>query len=149
MHILVMLQWVVLVLVLALDLNFSVAVTGSMASGGLKVIMLFHLWMFLFPAFLSLLFFRIEKKGPKNKGSIGFSLIAVLFSIAHISLHLVNDLIPLMKAVEVIAWSAYNCMCFVSLYEILVALSSTFLGRPAEIKESGPPNEKIQTQGLK
>ena len=51
-HILCLFQWASLVLSLAFNLNISVAVTGALADGGLKVILHFHIWMLLFPAVL-------------------------------------------------------------------------------------------------
>lgn len=117
-HFLATFQWASLVVSLAFNLNFSVAVTGAIANGGLKVIMLFHIWMLLFAAVLCLIFYRIRKEGIVEKSIISISMITVLFSTVNIFLHFVNDFVLLMKATEVIAWSLYNIMFSVSVYKI-------------------------------
>jgi hypothetical protein len=141
-HFLSAFQWTLLVLSLAFDLNFSVAVTGAVASGGLKVIMLFHLWMLLLPAALCLVFYRIRKEGKAERYIIGLSMITVFFSIVNISLHFVNDLALLMKATEVIAWSLYNCMFSMSVYKISTTFLLPILRRLVEIEKETLRNDK-------
>ena len=118
-HFLGVFQWASLVLSLAFNLNISVAVTGAMADGGLKVIMLFHIWMFFFSAVLGLIFHRIRKEGVAERSIVGLSVMTVLFSIVNISLHFVNDFVVLMKITEVVTWSLYNIVFSASVYKIL------------------------------
>ncbi len=134
-HFLVAFQWTLLVISLAFNLNFFVTVTGAMANGGLKVIMFFHLWMLFFPAVLCLIFYRIRKEGIAERCIIGLSIIIILFSIADISFHFVNDFTLLMKATEVVAWSLYNSMFFVSMYKISVVFLLPVLRRFVEIEK--------------
>jgi len=121
-HLLAMFQWVFLVISLAFNLDFSVAVTGAVANGGLKVIMLFHLWILFFPFVLSLLFYRIRKEGIAERCITALSIMNVLFSVVNVFLYFTNDLALLMKATEVIAWSLFNCMFSVSMYKISTVL---------------------------
>jgi len=121
-HLLATFQWVFLVISLALNLDFSVAVTGAVANGGLKVIMLFHLWILFFPFVLCLLFYKIRKEGIAERCIIGLSIITILFSVVNVFLYFVNDLALLMKATEVVAWSLFNCMFSVSMYKISIVL---------------------------
>lgn len=121
-HLLAMFQWVFLVISLAFNLDFSVAVTGAVANGGLKVIMLFHLWILFFPFVLFLLFYRIRKEGIAERCTTALSTITILFSVVNVFLYFVNDLALLMKATEVVAWSLFNCMFSVSMYKISIVL---------------------------
>lgn len=147
-HFLVTFQWTLLVISLAFNLNFSVAVTGAVANGGLKVIMFFHLWMLFFPVVLCLIFCRIRKKGTAERCFIGLSMIAILFSIVNVFLHFVNDFALLMKATEVVAWSLYNSMFSVSIYKILEVFLLPVLMKFAEIqKETLHNDKKLWTQG--
>jgi hypothetical protein len=149
-HFLVAFQWILLVISLAFNLNPSVTVTDAVANGGLKVIMLFHLWMLFFPFVLCLMFYRIREKGIAERCIIGLSLITVSFSIVNICLHFVNDFVLLMKATEVVAWSLYNGMFSVSIYKILVVSLSPVLRKLVEIqKETLHNNKKLWTQGQK
>lgn len=141
-HFLATFQWALLVISLAFNLNFSVAVTGAVANGGLKVIMLFHLWMLFFPVVLCLIFYRIKKEGIAERCVIGLSMITILFSIVNISLHFVNDLVLLMKATEVVAWSFYNSMFSVSVYKISVMLLLPILRRSIKIEKETLHNDK-------
>jgi len=149
-HFLVTFQWTLLIISLAFNLNFSVTVTGAVANGGLKVIMLFHLWMLFFPVVLCLIFYRIRKKGMAERCIIGLSMITILFSIVNIFLHFVNDFVLLMKATEVVAWSLYNSMFSVSIYKILVVFLLPVLMRFVEIeKETLHNDKKLWTGGQK
>jgi len=121
-HLLAIFQWVFLVISLAFNLDFSVAVTGAVANGGLKVIMLFHLWMLSFPFVLCLLFYRIRKEGIAERCIIALLIITTFFSAVNIFLYFANDLALLMKATEVVAWSLFNCMFSVSMYKISIVL---------------------------
>jgi len=141
-HFLSTLQWALLVISLAFNRNFSVAVTGAEANGGLKVIMFFHLWMLLFPSALCLMFFRIRKEGMAERFIIDLSIVTILFSTVNISLHFVNDFILLMKATEVIAWSLYNCMFSASLYKISKTFLSPMLRRFEKIERETLRNDK-------
>jgi hypothetical protein len=141
-HLLAAFQWIFLVISLAFNLNFSVAVTGAVANGGLKVITLLPLWMLLFPVALCLLFYRIREEGIVERCIIGLSIITILFSVVNVFLHFVNDLTLLMKATEVIAWSLYNCMFSISMYKISIVFLLPLLRRAAEIQKKTIRNEK-------
>jgi len=147
-HFLATFQWTSLVISLAFNLNISVAVTGAIANGGLKVIMLFHIWMLFFAAVLCLIFYRIRKEGIAERCIIGISMITILFSIVNISLHFVNDFVLLMKATEVIAWSLYNSMFSVSVYKISTVFLLPVLIRYKKIeKETLHNDNKSWAQG--
>lgn len=147
-HFLATFQWASLVVSLAFNLNISVAVTGALANGGLKVIMLFHIWMLLFAAVLCLIFYRIRKEGIAERCIIGISMITVLFSTVNISLHFVNDFVLLMKATEVIAWGLYNSIFSVSVYKISTVFLLPVLIRYKKIeKETVHNDNKSWTQG--
>lgn len=141
-HFLYTFQWTLLVISLAFNLNFSVAVTGAVANGGLKVIMLFHLWMLFFPAVFCLIFYRIRKEGIAERCIIGLSMITILFSIVNISLHFVDDLVLLMKAAEVVAWSLYNSVFSVSVYKISIVFLLPVLRRFVKIEKEILSNDK-------
>jgi len=123
--------WTFLVISVALDLNFSVAVTGAMAYGGFKVIMFFHLMMLFFSVVLCSIFYGIRREGIAEKFSMHLSLLTLFFSSVNISLHFVDELVFLMKATEVVAWSLFNIVFSVSVYKILVVFLLPFLGRQA------------------
>ena len=141
-HFLVMFQWTLLVISIAFNMNFSVAVTGAVANDGLKVIMLFHLWMPFFTIVLCPMFYRIRKEGIAERCIIGLSIITLLFSIVNISLHFVDNLILFMKATEVVAWSLYNSMFSISMYKILVVFLLPPPGRFARIQKETLRNDK-------
>jgi len=146
-HFLATFQWTSLVISLAFNLNISVAVTGAIANGGLKVIMLFHIWMLFFAAVLCLIFYRIRKEGIAERCIIGISMITILFSIVNVSLHFVNDFVLLMKATEVIAWSLYNSMFSVSVYKISTVFLLPVLTRYKIEKETLHNDNKSWAQG--
>jgi hypothetical protein len=144
-HFLATSQWISLVTSLVFDLNFSVALTGAVANGGLKIIMLFHIWMLFSAAVLCLIFYRIRKEGVAERCIIVLSVITVLFSIANVSLHFVNDFVLLMKTTEVIAWSLYNSTFAVSVYKISIVFLLPVLRRSVQTQEKERPrdDEKI------
>jgi hypothetical protein len=144
-HFLSAFQWILLVISLALNLNFSVSVTGAEAIGGFKVLTLFHLWMLFFPAVLCLIFYRTRREGKAERYIIGLSMITILFSVVNISLHLVNDLVLLMKATEVIAWSLYNCMFSISMYKISIMFLLPNLRRFAKNEETCRNDKKLRS----
>lgn len=147
-HFLATFQWASLVVSLAFNLNISVAVTGAITNGGLKVIMFFHIWMLFFAAVLCLIFYRVRKEGIAERCIIGISMITILFSIVNISLHFVNDFVLLMKATEVIAWSLYNSMFSVSVYKISTVFLLPVLIRHKKIeKETLHNDNKSWAQG--
>jgi hypothetical protein len=141
-HILATFQWAILILSLAFNVHFTVSVTGAVANGGLKVIMLFSVWMLFFSGILCALFYRIRKEGAEEKSIITLSILTALFSGANISLHFANDLILIMKATEVIAWALYNGTFFVSLYKISSAFLLPALRKDEEMKQREPRNER-------
>jgi len=143
-HFLATLQWTLLVVSLAFNLNFSVAVTGAMANDGLKVIMLFHFWMLFSSAVLCLSFYRMRKEGVVERFIASLSIIALAFSIGNIILHFVNGFAVLMKALEVIAWSLYNSIISASAYKISIRFLWPALRRFADVKEEDlRNNEKL------
>ena len=147
-HFLVTFQWTLLVPTLAFNWNFSVAVTGAVANGGLKVIMLFHLWMLFSPVVLCLIFYGIRKEGIAERCIIGLLMITIFFSIVNMYLHLINDHVLLMKATEVIAWSLYNSTFSLSMYKISIVFLLPIIRRFFEIEEKTLPNdEKLWAQG--
>ncbi len=141
-HFLATFQWASLVVSLAFNLNISVAVTGAIANGGLKVIMLFHIWMLLFAAVLCLIFYRIRKEGIAERSIISISMITILFSTVNISLHFVNDFVLLMKATEVVTWCLYNSMFSASIYKISTVFLLPALMRPKKIERETLHNDK-------
>jgi hypothetical protein len=141
-HFLATFQWTLLVISLAFNLNFSVIVTGAVANSGLKVVMLFHLWMLFSPVVLCLIFYRIRKEGMAERCIIGLSMITMLFSMVNISLHFVNDVVLLMKGTETVAWALYNSMFAVSIYRISTVFLLPVLGRYAKIGEKNLRDDK-------
>jgi len=140
-HFLAASQWTSLVTSLTFDLNFSVAVTGAVANGGLKVIMLFHIWMLFSTAVLCLIFYRIRREGIAERCIIVLSVITVLFSIVNVSLHFVNDFVLLMKITEIVAWSLYNSMFSVSVYKISIVFLLPVLRRFVQTQEKETPSD--------
>lgn len=141
-HFLSTFQWTLLVISLVFNMNFLVAVTGAVANGGLKVIMLFHLWMLSFPVVSCLIFYRIREEGMAERYIIGLSMITILFSIVNITLRFVNDLALLMKVTEVIAWSLYNSLFSVSVYKISIVFILPILRRFTKIEKKALRNDK-------
>lgn len=141
-HFLAMFQWTLLVMSIVFNKNFSVAVTGAVANDGLKVIMLFHLWMPFFAIVLCTMFYRIRKEGIAERCIISLSIIVFLFSIANISLHFVDDFVLLMKATELVAWSFYNAVFSISIYKILVVFLPFLPRRFAKSKKETLPKDK-------
>lgn len=141
-HFLATFLWALLVITLAFNPNATIAVTGAVANGGLKVIMLFHLLLLFFPAVLCLISYRVRKEGIAEKSIIALSILTILFSITNISLHYVNDLVLLMKATEVVAWSLYNIVFAVSIYKISLVVLLPLLERHAKIEKGKLQNDK-------
>lgn len=141
-HFLAIFQWAFLITSLAFNINFAVLVTGSTASGGMKVIMLFNLLMFLLPAVSCLMFFTVRKEGIAERCIIGLSVMTILFSVANISLHFVNGFVLLMKATEVIAWGLYNITFSVSVYKISAVFLLPVLSRIEKIGKETRHNDK-------
>jgi len=140
-HFLAASQWTSLITSLTFNLNFSVAVTGAVANGGLKIIMLFHIWMLFSAAVLCLIFYRIRKEGIAERCIIGLSMITILFSIVNVSLRFVNDFVLLMKITEVVAWSLYNGMFSVSIYKISIVFLLPVLRRFVRTREKETPRD--------
>ncbi len=79
---------------------------------------------------------------------MSLSMITILLSIVNVSLHFVNDLVLLMKATEVVAWSLYNSMFSMSVYKISIAFLLPVLKRFVKIEEETLRNdEKLWAQG--
>jgi len=123
-------------------MNFAVSVTGAVANGGLKVIMLFHIWMLFFPVVLCPMFYRIRKEGIAERCIIGLSMVTLLFSMVNISLHFVDNLVLLMKATEVVAWSLYNSMFAISIYKISIGFLSPVISRFVKFEKETLRNSK-------
>jgi len=117
-HFLVIFQWALVVVSLGCGLNPSVTITRATANGGLKVIMLFHLFLLLFPIILCLTFFRIRKEGISERCVIGLSVATTLFSCVNVLSHFVDDFVLLTKVTEVVAWSLYSSIFSVSVYTV-------------------------------
>ena len=141
-HILATFQWAILILTLAFNLHFAVFVTGAVADDGLKVIMLFRVWMLFFSITLSGLFYRIRKEGVEEKSIFILSILTALFSAVNISLYFVDGLILIMKATEIIAWALYNGTFFVSMYKISGIFLLPTLRKDKEMKQGEPQNER-------
>lgn len=141
-HFLVVFQWTWLVMSITFNMNFSVAVTGAVANGGFKVVMFFHLWMLLVPVVLCLMFYRIRTEGIAERGIIGLSLMTLLFSMINVSLHFVDNLVLLMKATEVAAWSLYNGVFALSIYKISTEYLLLKTSRAAKSEREAPHNHK-------
>jgi hypothetical protein len=147
-HLLAAFQWIFLVTSLAFNLNYSVAVTGAVANNGLKAIMLFHVWMLFFPVVLCLLFYRIRDDGIADKCAFGLSIITILFSLVNVFLYFVNELVILMKAAEVVAWSLYNCVFSVSMYKISIVFLLPIIRRAVRTqKEKLQDDKKLRVWG--
>lgn len=141
-HLLAAFQWILLIMILALKMNFSIVVTGAVANGGLKVIMLFPFWLLSFSIALCLILYKMRKDGIAERCALGLSLITILFSSMDIFLHFVNDLILFMKVTEVAAWVFYNSAISVSIYKIFVSLLLPTLRRFTEIENEAIRNDK-------
>ena len=141
-HFLATLMWGLVIVSLAADVNFSIAVTGAVAGGGYKVILLFHIWMFLMPAICCLMFFTIRKEGIAERCIFSVSITALLFSTASLSLHFVNDFVLVMKATEVTAWSLCNILFSASIYRIYIACLSPALKKSTRIARKALHNDK-------
>lgn len=128
-HLLVASNSISLVLIIALNLNFVVVVTGAVANGGAKVLTIFHLWMPFFSAGLCPMFYRTRREGVAEKGIIIISIVTLLFSSANIYLHFLDDLVLFMKATEVVAWGLYNGIFSISVYRILVSVVLPLLSK--------------------
>lgn len=149
-HFLLIFQWALIVIIIVLNMNFSIVVTGALANEGLKVIMLLHLWLLLSPGVLSPMFYRIRKVGMVERCIVSLSIITFLFSIANIFFHFVNDFVVLMKSAEVIAWSLYNIMFSLSVYKVSTGILLPVLEKPAEIqKETFRNGRKLWIQDEK
>ncbi|UCF58462.1 MAG: hypothetical protein JSV15_05140, partial [Candidatus Bathyarchaeota archaeon] len=116
-------------------------VTGAVANGGLKIIMLFHIWMLFSAAVLGLIFYRIRKEGVAERCIVVLSMITILFSIVNVSLHFVDDFVLLMKTTEVVAWSLYNSMFSVSIYKISIVFVLPVLRGFVRTREKETPSD--------
>ncbi|MGD8507219.1 MAG: hypothetical protein PVF15_11240 [Candidatus Bathyarchaeota archaeon] len=134
-HLLATFQWALLVICIAFNVNFSVSVTGAIANGGLKAVMFLHLLMLLSPVVLCVIFYRIRKGGTAERYIFNLSMITILFSIANIVLHFVNNLVLPMKATEVIAWILFNSVFSVSIYKISVVFLLPVLRESTQVRE--------------
>ncbi len=133
-HTLGVLQWAVLILTLAINPNISVAVTSAIADGGLKVLMLFHVWMFFFSVLLGLISHRIRTEGTAERLVVRLSIVTAVLSITNITLHFINDFALLMKITELASWSSYNIMLSASVYKVIVVFLLPTLSKSTEIE---------------
>lgn len=144
-HCIVLFEWTLLILCTVFNLNFSVFVTGAVAQGGVKAIMFFHLLVPSLSIVLIPIFFRTSNKGTEEKCIISLSTIIPLFSFANIYLHSVGNLVFLMKATELAAWSLFNIVFSISLYKILVVLLLSVSRRSVRLtKETLRHNIKLK-----
>lgn len=135
-------QWLLIVVILAFNLHFSVAIASGLANGALKVIMSFHVLMLLFPAVSCCLFFRLRKHGIVERCILALSATTVLLSTVNISLHFVDNLVLLMKTSEVVAWSLYSIIFSINVYKISYVYLVPAWRRNAEIGKSASRNGK-------
>jgi hypothetical protein len=147
-HTLGVLQWAVLILTLAFNPNISVVVTGAIADGGLKVLMLFHIWMFFFSSLLGLIFYRIGIDGTAERFIFRLSMATVMLSVVNIILHFINDFALLMKITELATWSSFNIMLSVSVYKIIIVFLLPTLTKSSKIEgETLPSSQQAWVQG--
>jgi hypothetical protein len=119
-YFLVALQWFLIVLTIAFNVRFSVAVPGGLSNGGLKVIMDFPIFLFFSSLVSCLLFLRLRKEGIIER-CIALLLVATaFFSLANISLHFVDDFVLMMQVTEVAAWGSYNIVFALIAYGIFL-----------------------------
>ena len=142
LHFLVVLQWVIFVASVAFNTNFSIAVTGATANGGIKAIMFFQTWMLLFSAAACLPFYWLRKRGATEKLLLGLSALTTLFSIANISLHFVNNAVLLMQVAELAAWTFYNSAFAVSMYKISNVLLLPLFKSQVNVEEETNRNNR-------
>ena len=128
-HLLVIIQWLLLLTGIMSFLNFPLIIPGSTANGELKVIMASHLWVLLFSTVLCYLFYRHWHRGLADKWIVGISMMTALFSIANFALHFINNFLLLMWTMEIIAWTFYLMVFTTSLYKILVKFISSASSR--------------------
>lgn len=121
-HIVMFFQWCSLVLLVAFNLNFAVLVTGAVAQGGFKVIMVYNILVPFFSILLFPIFYRIRKAGAAAKFIAILSVVASVIGFSGICLNFVDDFVFLMKSTEFAAWSLYNIMFSLSMYEVLATL---------------------------
>ncbi len=141
-HFAVMFQWALLVMIITLNLNFSIAVTGAVVNDGLKIVLVHHLWMLFAPSVLSIMFYRIRKVGMSEKGIVFLAIAILLLSTVNIYLHFVDESASLMKFTEVIAWALYNGMFSVSVYTVSTKVLLPALGRAREIENETAREDK-------
>jgi len=142
-------QWLLIVLIMAFDVRFSVAVPGGLSNGGLKVIMDFPVFLLFSSVFSCLLFLRLRKEGIVEKLIALLLVTAALFSIVNISLHFVNDLVLMMRITEVVAWSSYNIMFALIAYRIFHAyMVPAWRGSQSETSK-GRSDIEVRTQDQK
>ena len=141
-HILATFQWAILILTLVFNVNFTVFVTGAVAASGLKVIMLFSLWILLFSGMLCAFFYRIRREGVEEKTILVLSVFTAFFSGANIFFHFIDEFVLIMQVTEVIAWGFYNGIFFVSMYKIFSVFVLPALSKDEEMKRGEPRNER-------
>ncbi len=148
-YFLVAFQWFLIVLTLAFNVRFSVAVPGGLSNGGLKVIMDFPVFLFFSSLISCLLFLRLRKEGIIER-CIALLLVATaFFSIVNISLHFVNDFVLMMQVTEVAAWSSYNIMFALIAYGIFYAyVVPMWRGSASEVPK-GRSDIEVRTQDQK
>jgi hypothetical protein len=148
-YFLVAFQWLLIVIIMAFDVRFSVAVPGGLSNGGLKVIMDFPVFLFLSSLVSCLLFLRLRKEGIIERCIALLLVTTAFFAIVNISLHFVNDLVLVMEITEVVAWSSYNIMFALVAYGIFyVYVVSTWSG-PGSEAPKGRSDTDARIQGQK
>jgi hypothetical protein len=142
LHLLVVLQWMLLILSLVFNINVSVAVTTATLNGYFKVITIFQVWLLLYPVIFCLALYRVSENRRIRSMFLCLSILATLFAIANISLHFVNNLVLLMKATEVAAWTFYNSLFAVSLYQLLSLLLTQSFKRQAKVESAAQQRQR-------
>lgn len=144
-HYLATLLWFLLVIVASLNPNLPLIVPGTVAWGGLKMVMLFSVLLLVIPVVLCVALQRIRPKGIAERYVIVISVATAIFAFINVSLHFVDEYILLMKTTEVIAWGLYNTIIPVSVYKVSIA----FLERSSTLRRFLRANKETVTEQTK
>jgi len=148
-YLLVAFQWFLIVLTIAFNVRFSVAVPGGLLNGGLKVIMDFPVFLFFSSLVSGSLFLRLRNEGIIERCIVLLLVTTAFFSIVNISLHFVNDLVLMMKITEVAAWSSYNIMFALIAYGIFHVYVVPILSGSGSEAPERRSDMKVRTQDQK
>jgi len=119
-HFLTMLQWALLLVLMAFDLDFPITATGATVQGGFKIIVFSHVLISVFSIIILVSFSVKGNKGMTEKCILVLSALTSAVSLTNILLHLVNGLVILMIVAQIITWSLFSVTFSVSVYKVLV-----------------------------